>query len=758
MPKLIRPKDALEYHSKTRPGKIEVVPTKPTNTQRDLALAYSPGVAEPCKLIAKNPKKAYDYTSKGNLVAVVSNGTAVLGLGNIGPEASKPVMEGKGVLFKVFADIDVFDLELDATDVDEFVKVVKALEPTFGGVNLEDIAAPECFEIEERLKEAMNIPVMHDDQHGTAIISGAALLNALELAEKNIADVRIVVSGAGASAMSCTKLIISLGASPENVIMCDSKGPIRKDRESLSAQKAQFATSRDVNSLAEALEGADVFLGLSKGGIMSAAMLKSMAPRAIVFAMANPDPEIDYPLAVETRNDIIMATGRSDFPNQVNNVLGFPFIFRGALDVKATRINEEMKLAAVHSLAKLAKKPVPDIVMMAYNQPGMAFGNEYIIPKPVDPRLITTVAPAVAKAAMDSGVAGSPIIDWDQYEKDLKKRMGLENQLIQAVISRAKRTPKRIVFPEAESPSILKAAQLLIDEGTVKPILLGNIYKINKILEEHNLELPPEIEIIDPIFEEEKRDEYAQLFFQKRQRKGLTLLEAESLMKMRNYFGLCMVEAGDADGFVGGHTRKYNEVLKPALQIIGREEGVRKVAGMYIMLTKKGILFLADATINISLETEDLVGIAELATRIVRSFNLEPRIAMLSYSNFGSAMAEESKKISKAASILKERNPDLVVDGEVQANFALNKDLMKEYFPFSELAEGKNNVLIFPNLSAANISYKLLQSVAGIEAIGPILLGMNKPVHILQMGCSVREIMNMAAIAVMDAQQKEQRD
>lgn len=751
MVKLIRSKEALEYHSKRRVGKIEVVPTKPTNTQRDLALAYSPGVAEPCNEIAKNKGDVYKYTAKGNLVAVISNGTAVLGLGDIGPEASKPVMEGKAVLFKVFADIDVFDIELNVKEVDKFVDTVKAMEPTFGGINLEDIAAPECFEIERRLKAEMNIPVMHDDQHGTAIITAAAMTNALILCDKKIEKVKIVVNGAGASAISCTRLLVSLGAKKENILMLDSKGVITTRRGELSGMKAEFAKDMPETNLAEAMVGADVFLGLSKGNVVNKEMVRSMADKPIVFAMANPDPEIPYDLAIAARKDIIMATGRSDHPNQVNNVLGFPFIFRGALDVRSTKINEEMKLAAVHAIAELARKPVPDMVKMAYNKPQLTFNETYIIPKPLDPRLIYTVAPAVAKAAMESGVAQQPISDWSAYEDELRARMGLDNSLIRAVINRARKDPKRVVFPEGNSLKVLQAAQIVQDEGIAQPIILGNVDEIKKLCEENHIDLS-ECKIIDPYYRPEDRERYGNVLYTKRQRKGYTLSEAIRAMSMRSYFAFGMLETGDADAVVTGHTRKYSDVLSPALQIIGTEPGCNKVAGMYILITKKGVLFFSDPTVNVNPDAETLVEITQLAARAVKNFNMEPKIAMLSYSNFGSARTKSSSKVAEAVKILQTRRPDLLIDGELQANFALNKDLLKAHFPFSTLVDHKINTLIFPAMSSGNIAYKLLQELAGVEAIGPILLGMNKSVHILQVGCTAREIVNVAAVAVMDAQ------
>jgi malate dehydrogenase (oxaloacetate-decarboxylating)(NADP+) len=745
--------EALDYHEAGRPGKIEVIPSKPYSTQRDLALAYSPGVAAPCLEIEKNPDTVYKYTAKGNLVAVISNGTAVLGLGNIGPMASKPVMEGKGLLFKIFADIDVFDIEIDQTNVDDFVKTVKAISPTFGGINLEDIKAPECFEIEKRLKAELKIPIMHDDQHGTAIISGAALINALEIAGKKIEDVKIVVNGAGASAISCTTLFVSLGAKLENIVMLDSHGVIRTDRDNLDIHKIRFATKRDINTLVEAMVGADVFVGLSKGNILKGEDLKSMAADPIVFAMANPDPEIKYEDALAARADVIMATGRSDYPNQVNNVIGFPFIFRGALDVRATQINEAMKLAAVYAIAQLAKEPVPEIVNLAYNKRNISFGKEYIIPKPLDPRLIHTISPAVAKAAIDSGVALKPITNWTAYESELKKRLGLDNKLIRVITSKAKQNPKRIVFAEADTYKILKAAQIVSEEGIAKPILLGNKAKIEALIKEHNLRLN-DIAIIDPREEADTLHDFAEKFFEKRKRRGFTLYESRKIMQERNYYGAMMVETGQADAMISGLTRNYTETIKPALRVIGTKNAMSKVAGMYIMITKDGPVFFADTTININPTVEELVEITLLTADAVRQFNIVPRIGLLSYSNFGSSNTESAIKMRKAVEILHAKYPDLIVDGEIQANFAFNQHLLKDNFPFSELAEGGVNALIFPNLDSGNIAYKLLQTVGAAEAIGPVLLGMKKPVHILQLGSSVREIVNMVTIAVVDAQSR----
>ncbi|SDD77140.1 allosteric NADP-dependent malic enzyme [Dyadobacter soli] len=755
MNKKIRKEDALYYHSKGRPGKIQVIPTKETSTQRDLSLAYSPGVAEPCLEIADNVENAYQYTAKGNLVAVISNGTAVLGLGDIGPEASKPVMEGKGLLFKIYADIDVFDIELNTKDVDEFVRTVKILEPTFGGVNLEDIKAPECFDIEARLKKELNIPVMHDDQHGTAIISAAAMLNALKLVDKKIEDIRVVVSGAGASAVSCTKLYLSLGASPKNIAMFDTKGHIHNGRTDLSDMKKQFATDKAYESLEEAMVGADLFLGLSTADIVSKEMVKSMAKDPIVLAMANPNPEIPYPDAVEAREDVIMATGRSDYPNQVNNVLGFPYIFRGALDVRATEINEEMKLAAVHALADLATKPVPDIVNLAYNETNIVFGKNYIIPKPVDPRLLTTVAPAVAKAAIETGVARKVITDWDAYEQELSSRLGRNEQISRVILNKAKQAPKKVVFADAENIQVLRAAQQVRDEGIATPILLGNKETIQHLIRESKLDLA-DVSIIDPRVPESDPmiEKYAAKLYDKRKRKGLTPIEARRTMYFKSYFGSMMVETGEADAFISGLTRTYPDTIRPALQVIGKQEGVNKVAGMYILLTPKGPLFFSDTTVNLDPTVEDIVEITELTAKAVERFNIQPRIALVTYANYGSAKGADADKMREATAILKKRNPSMIVEGEMQAHLAFNTELLKENHPFSDLVDGGANTLIFPNLSASNIAYNLLKEAAELETIGPILLGLKKPVHVLQLGSSVREIVNMVAIAVVEAQMK----
>ena len=749
--------EALLYHSKPKPGKIEVIPTKKYATQHDLALAYSPGVAEPCLEIEKDKNNVYKYTAKGNLVAVITNGTAVLGLGDIGPEASKPVMEGKALLFKIFADIDVFDIEIDATDVDKFVETVKAIAPTFGGINLEDIKAPEAFEIERRLKEELDIPVMHDDQHGTAIISAAALKNAIEITKKDITKVKIVVNGAGAAAISCTRLYLKLGAKRENVIMCDSKGVIRNDRANLSSQKAEFSTHQDVNTLDEAMHNADVFIGLSKGNVVTPEMLLSMAKNPIVFAMANPNPEIEYDIAVKTRKDIIMATGRSDHPNQVNNVLGFPFIFRGALDVRATKINEEMKMAAVHALADLAKKSVPEQVNIVYDEVSLSFGKEYIIPKPFDPRLIYEIPPAIAKAAMDSGVAKEPILDWDKYREELMDRSGTGSKEVRILHNRAKSNPKKIIFAEADHLDVLKAAQRVNDEGIAIPILLGRKDLILDLKEE--IGFTADVEIIDPKTdeEEERRNRFGEAYWKTRQRKGKTFSEAKKLMRERNYFAAMMVNQNEADGLITGYSRPYPSVVRPMLELIEKDSGVTRVAATNLMLTKRGPMFLADTTININPTAKDLAIISQLTSSLAKMFGMKPNIAMLSFSNFGSSSSETSQKIRDAVSYIHRHFPNVVIDGELQADFALNSEMLAKEFPFSKLNGKKVNVLIFPNLESANITYKLLKEIDGAESIGPILLGLKKPVHILQLGASVDEMVNMAAVAVVDAQQKEKK-
>ncbi|WP_282055254.1 NADP-dependent malic enzyme [Maribacter luteus] len=749
--------EALIYHAKPQPGKIKIIPSKSYSTQRDLALAYSPGVAEPCLEIAKNIDDVYKYTSKGNLVAIISNGTAVLGLGDIGPEASKPVMEGKSLLFKIFADIDGIDIELDTTDVDKFVETVKIIAPTFGGINLEDIKAPEAFEIERRLKEELDIPVMHDDQHGTAIISSAALLNALVVTNKKIEDVRIVISGAGAAAVSCTRLYKAFGTKAENIVMCDSKGVIHKGRENLSPEKLEFATERNIETLAEAMKDADVFIGLSIADIVSPKMLKSMAKDPIVFALANPDPEISYELAIKTRKDIIMATGRSDHPNQVNNVLGFPFIFRGALDVRATKINEEMKMAAVVALAELTKQTVPEQVNIAYSETRLTFGKDYIIPKPFDPRLISEIPPAIAKAAMESGVAKEPIKDWAKYREKLLRRSGSDNKLVRLVHERAKRNPKKIVFAEADHLDVLKAAQIVHEEGIAIPILLGNVEIIEELMKE--IGFKGDVVIIDPKSDEslETRDRYAKKYWEATKRDGVTLYGAKTNLRERNYYGAMMVNEKDADGMISGYSRAYPTVIKPIFEVIGRAKGVKRAATVNIMNTEKGPLFLADTSINIDPTAEVLAEIALMTSNLAKAFGFDPVIAMLSYANFGSSSHPNAKKVAKAVEILHTNHPDLVIDGEIQTDFALNMELHQSQFPFSKLAGKKVNGFVFPNLESANITYKLLKELNGADSIGPIMLGLKKPVHVLQLGADVDEMVNMASVAVIDAQEREKR-
>ena len=750
-------REALVYHAKPRPGKIEVVPTKSYSTQRDLALAYSPGVAVPCLEIEKNPEDVYKYTNKGNLVAVISNGTAVLGLGNIGSEASKPVMEGKGLLFKIFAGIDVFDIEVDAEDPEKFIEAVKAIAPTFGGINLEDIKAPEAFEIERRLKAELDIPVMHDDQHGTAIISCAALLNALELADKKISDVRIVISGAGAAAVSCTRLYKAFGARDENIIMTDSKGVIRKDRTSLTPEKKEFATAIDVHSLDEAMVQADVFIGLSMADIVSVEMLKAMNANPIVFAMANPDPEIEYNLACSVRDDIIMATGRSDHPNQVNNVLGFPFIFRGALDVRATKINEAMKMAAVEALAELTKKPVPEQVNIAYQETNLSFGRDYIIPKPFDPRLIEEVPIAVAKAAIASGVAKEPIEDWEKYREQLAGLIGKDQKMIRLIHDRARSAPKKIVFAEADQLDVLKAAQIVMEEGIGQPILLGRKDVISDLMQSINFQ--EEVSILDPKSDEqlEIKSKYANLFWNEQKRKGVTLYEAESLMRERNYFAAMMVKNGDADAMLSGYSRNYASVIKPVLDVVGKDKGVSKIAATNMMLTDRGPIFISDTSINIDPTAKELAKIGFMTSEIVKMFGIKPVMAMLSYTNFGSSKHPNAGKVTDAVAYLHRYYPDLVVDGPLQSDFALNREMLEERFPFSEIAKKNVNTLIFPNLESANITYKLMKELNKNQSVGPILLGLKEPIHVLQLGASVDEIVNMAAVAVIDSQQKQKR-
>ena len=751
-------REALVYHAKPQPGKIEVVPTKKYATQRDLALAYSPGVALPCLEIDKDVDNVYKYTNKGNLVAVISNGTAVLGLGDIGPEASKPVMEGKGLLFKIFAGIDVFDIEMNTKNTEEFIAAVKAIAPTFGGINLEDIKAPEAFEIERRLKEELDIPVMHDDQHGTAIISCAALLNALELSEKKIEEVRIVISGAGAAAISCTRLYKAFGAKSENIVMTDSKGVIRKDREKLTPEKAEFATALDLNTLEDAMQDADVFIGLSMANIVTPDMLKSMAKNPIVFAMANPDPEIAYDLACSTREDILMATGRSDHPNQVNNVLGFPFIFRGALDVRATGINEAMKMAAVKALAELTKKPVPEQVNLAYNETRLTFGRDYIIPKPFDPRLIVEVPLAVAKAAMESGIAKEPIEDWERYREQLAARTGSEQKTLRVLHHRAKQKPKKLVFAEADQLDVLKAAQIVKEEGIAEPILLGRKEVISALMESIDFDQDT-VQILDPKSMEEReiKNHYAALYWEDQKRKGVTEYEAKSMMRERNYFASMMVKTGDADAMLSGYSRNYASVIKPVMSIIGKAKGVTRIAATNLMLTERGPLFLSDTSINIDPTAKELAKIAYMNAQVVEMFGFKPVTAMITFANFGATKHPGVKKVSEAVDYLHRYYPDLDVDGPLQSDFALNKEMLAEKFPFSELVKKNVNTLIFPNLESANITYKLLKELNGAQSVGPILLGLDKAVHVLQLGASVDEMVNMAAVAVVDAQQKQQK-
>ena len=743
---------ALDYHRSEPKGKIEVIPSKPHTSQRDLSLAYSPGVAEPCLEIEKDPKTVYEYTSKGNLVAVISNGTAVLGLGDIGAEASKPVMEGKGLLFKIFADINVFDIEINEKDPDKFIEIVKGIAPTFGGINLEDIKAPEAFYIEQRLKEELNIPLMHDDQHGTAIISAAALINVLELANKKIDEVKMVVNGAGAAAIACTKLYIALGLKKENVLMCDSKGVINHKRENLTPEKLDFIAQTDLETLEDALKGADVFVGLSKGDVMSAEMLKSMAENPIVFALANPTPEIDYNLAISVREDVIMATGRSDFPNQVNNVLGFPYIFRGALDVQATGINEAMKLAAVKAIADLAKEPVPEMVKLAYNVKNLGFGREYYIPKPFDNRLLTKVSIAVAKAAIESGIAGKPITDFDAYENQLLDRMGRDEKLIRMMQNRARSNPKRVVLGNAEEYNVLKAAQILYEEGIAHPILLGEKKYILEQMEKFNIHL--EVPIVDPTDDDQKenRKKYRQTLWELRNRKGVNEYIAKRLVRQRDYFAPLMLKHGDTDAVVVGYSKNYRSVLKPIFEIIEKDKGVDRVAAMMMILSDKKPYFFADTSINQNPTAEEMANIAKMAETVVKSFAIEPRIAMLSYENF-SSNAEISSKVAKAVEILHQKYPNMIVDGEIQPDFAMSADHLQDY-PFSKLGKTPANTFIFPNLESANLSYKIIRGMKVAQVVGPILMGLKQPVHVLQMRSSVDEIVNLATIAVLDAQMR----
>lgn len=744
---------ALDYHRNEPKGKIEVIPSKPHSSQRDLSLAYSPGVAEPCLEIEKNPSTIYEYTTKGNLVAVISNGTAVLGLGDIGAEASKPVMEGKGLLFKIFADINVFDIEINEKDPDKFIEIVKGISPTFGGINLEDIKAPEAFYIEQRLKEELNIPLMHDDQHGTAIISAAALINALELADKKIDEVKMVVNGAGAAAIACTKLYIALGLKKENVLMCDSKGVINHKRENLTPEKLDFIAQTDISTLEQALEGADVFVGLSKGDVMTAQMLSSMAENPVVFALANPTPEIDYNLAIATRPDVIMATGRSDFPNQVNNVLGFPYIFRGALDVQATGINEEMKLAAVKAIAELAKEPVPEMVKLAYNVKNIGFGREYFIPKPFDNRLLTKVSIAVAKAAMESGISRKPIADFEEYENQLLDRMGRDEKLIRMMQNRARSNPKRVTLGNAEEYNVLKAAQILYEEGIAHPILLGEKKFIKEQMEKFGIHL--DVPIVDPMDEDqdENRKKYRETLWRLRNRKGVNEYIAKRLVRQRDYFGPLMLQHGDTDALIVGYSKNYRTVLRPVLEIIEKAKGVDKIASMMMILSDKKPYFFADTSIHVNPTPEEMANIAKMAEYAVKSFAIQPRIAMLSYENF-SANSETSKKVAKAVNILHQKYPDMIVDGEFQPDFAMSADHLQDY-PFSKLGKTPANTFIFPNLESANLSYKIIRGMKVAQVVGPILLGLKQPVHVLQMRASVDEIVNLATIAVLDAQMRE---
>ena len=748
-------REALVYHAKPTPGKIKIVPTKNYRTQRDLSLAYSPGVASPCLEIEKDINNVYKYSNKGNLVAVISNGTAVLGLGDIGPHASKPVMEGKALLFKIFADIDVYDIEIDSKDPDEFIKTVKAIAPTFGGINLEDIKAPEAFEIERKLKEELNIPVMHDDQHGTAIISAAALINAVELVNKKLEVIKIVISGAGAAAVSCGRLYKSLGVKRENIIMTDSKGVINVNRKNISYEKAEFATKKKLKTLEQAINGADVFIGLSKPNILNKKMLLSMAKNPIVFALANPDPEINYDLACSVRDDIIMATGRSDNPNQVNNVLGFPFIFRGALDVRASKINEEMKLAAVKAIAELAKKPVPEQVNIAYKKRRLSYGKDYIIPKPFDPRLIEEIPIAVAKAAISSGVSGVKIDDWQKYRLKLSERTGGSQKTIRLIHDRAKQDPKKIIFAEADQLNVLRAAQIVAEEKIAEPILLGNKEMILKLM--NSIDFVNDVPILDPKAEDQKinREKYSKIFWNEQKRRGISEYESISKLKERNYFGAMMVKSGDADGMLTGYSRSYPSVVKPIIDIIGKAKGVSRIAASNIMLTERGPIFLSDTSLNIDPGSKELAIIAKMTSDLVEMFGLKPIIALLSFSNFGSSRFSQADKVSKAVKYLHKVLPNLIVDGPIQSDFALNSDMLKERFPFSSLVNKNVNTLIFPNLDSANITYKLMKELNNNLSIGPILVGLNQPIHVLKLGASVEEIVNMAAVAVIDAQQKK---
>ena len=744
---------ALEYHSEVKPGKIEVIPTKPYATQHDLALAYSPGVAYPCKEIEANPANAYEYTNKGNLVAVISNGTAVLGLGNIGPLAGKPVMEGKALLFKIFAGIDCFDIEVAENDPDKFISIVKALSPTFGGINLEDIKAPECFEIERRLKEECDIPVMHDDQHGTAIISAAGLLNALEIQGKKIEDVKLVVNGAGAAAVSCTRLYIALGVKKENVVMCDSKGVINASRSGLNAQKREFMTDRPVNTLAEAMKDADVFLGLSVKDVVTPEMLQSMAPKPIVFALANPDPEISYELAMASRPDLIFATGRSDYPNQINNVLGFPYIFRGALDCGATAINEAMKLSAVHAIADLAKEPVPPVVNTAYDKTDMHFGRDYILPKPLDPRLLTSVAPAVARGAMESGVARRPITDWDKYEEKLRKMMGYDNKLLRRIFDQARSNPKRVVFAEANTDKMLKAAVIARKEGLLIPILLGNEEMIGKRAKRLGLDIS-DIEIVNLRHdrEAERRERYAKRLYEDRQRLGVSYNEALEKMFDRNYFGMMMVNFGDADAFLGGTYSAAHSIGEIAKEVVGIRPSYKHFASMHIINTKRGTYFLADTQVNKKVDEETLFDIARLTRNSVEYFAQKPVMAMLSYSNFGSSDETECLNSRHVVERMHELYPDLLIDGEMSINFAMNRELRDATFPFNRLKGEDVNALVFPSLGSAGTAYRMMLELGVGDVLGPIQMGLNKPIHYISVNSPVKSILNLAAMAAIDAQ------
>ncbi|WP_185858156.1 NADP-dependent malic enzyme [Blattabacterium cuenoti] len=747
--------ESLNYHSQFPSGKIQITPTKKYSSQRDLSLAYSPGVAEPCKEIARSSIEAYKYTSKGNLVAVITNGSAVLGLGHIGALASKPVMEGKALLFKIFSGIDVFDIEIDESDPEKFIEIVKAIAPTFGGINLEDIKAPEAFEIEKRLKKELNIPIMHDDQHGTAIISGAALLNAITYVGKKINKIKMIINGAGAAAISCARIYKKLGVKSENILMFDSKGLLHISRKDLNEEKKEFSVNiYPVKKLEEAINNSDVFIGLSVGGILTPKMLKSMAINPIVFAMANPDPEIDYNLAIKVRPDIIMATGRSDYPNQVNNVLGFPYIFRGALDVHANVINDEMKLAAVYSIASLAKEPVPEQVNIVYNKKNISFGKEYIIPKPFDNRLITRVAPAVAKAAMDSGVAKNPILDWDIYQEKLLDRMGYESKMLRMIQNRARTNPKKIVFCNGEEYDILKSVQILYEEGIISiPIVLGNEDRIKRLINQNNLDI--ELEIIDPEKEEniKKVEEYALILWKRRNRKGLTLYDSKIRMRTNDHFGAMMVDQGKADAVITGYSRSFSLSLRPMLEVIGKADPIHKTAGMMILLTKRGPLFLADTAVIPDPTSEELARIALMVSQVVKEFDIEPRIAMLSFQNF-SSNSKTSYKVSQTVAFLHKKYPDLIVDGEIQPDFALNEFLLSSKFPFSKLVKKRANIFIFPNLESGNLTYKFIRGLGDVQTIGPVILGMRKPVHVMQMQSSIEEIVNLSTLAVIDAQMR----